>query len=75
MITKEEAITILTNHLGSNHTVFSDVREDDDCYLLDTKENRYADDDDVLPDVFGIEKETGKIYDPDQLLQKWRGEI
>ena len=74
MITKDEAINILKTHLGSDHTVFSEVREDGDCYLLDTKENRYADDNDVLPNVFGVEKETGKIYDPDQLLQKWREE-
>ena len=65
---EKKAFEILSDQLGSKYQVLEMFLVENDIFHFHVKEQRYMDDDFVLPDVYGVDV-NGKVLNFDEILE------
>lgn len=68
---EKKAFGILSDYLGSEYQVLEMYLVENDIFCFHVKEQKYMDDDFVLPDVYGVDS-NGKVLNFDEILKNER---
>lgn len=65
---EEKAKSILSNHLGSEYLVLECFDKTNGIFQFYVKEKKYANEDFVLPNIFGVDN-SGKVLSIEEILE------